>query len=291
MQSPLVIKADGAGWSIYPPPDLPVAALMLGKPVEDAAALLPRLFNSCSGAQAMALRLALGLPVPDASTLRAEILRDHVLKLCIVWPVLLRMNPLALPTNLDRPATLRSLIWGSAAGLEFDDWLRSAQGVAPVVAAIAKAFAPNEAIAILPMVTASTALEASAQENSVAARHARAPAMLRIEASHGRGPFWRAAGLIHDMAALLDGVPEVQVQDGTAIVAAARGACAVRAGAVGGRLSHFIRRTPTDHLCAKGGVLQQSLNSLPATKAHLLPLLADILSPCVPVQLPQVSHA
>jgi hypothetical protein len=37
--------------------------------------------------------------------------------------------------------------------------------------------------------------------------------------------------------------------------------------------------------------LQQSSNSLPAEKAQLLPLLADILSPCVPVQLPQVHYA
>ena len=74
MQTALVITQTNGGWQFRPAPDLPVAALLIGKPVEEAAALLPRLFNLCSGAQAMALRQALGLPAPDPATLRAEIL-------------------------------------------------------------------------------------------------------------------------------------------------------------------------------------------------------------------------
>lgn len=291
MQDALVIRQSGLGWCFRPARDLPVEALMLGKPVEDAAALLPRLFNLCGGAQAMAVRLALGLPVPEPATLRAEILRDHVLKLCVIWPRLLGMQPVALPGNWAEAAILRGLIWGNAFDLGFHGWLASGQGVAPVVASVLQAFAPGEATADLPLVTPATCLKTTAQENSVAARQAHAPALRQIERSHGRGPFWRVAGLIHDIAALLDGVPQVQMHEGTAMVAAARGAYVVRAASAAGLVTRFTRRTPTDHLCAQGGVLQQSLNSLPAAKAHLLPLMVDILSPCVPVQFPQVQHA
>jgi hypothetical protein len=291
MQTALVIMADDAGWSFRAAPDLPVAAMLLGRPVEQAADLLPRLFNLCGGAQCMALRLALGLPAPDTATLRAEILRDHVLKLCVVWPGLLRMKPVPLPANWNDAATLRTLIWGTSSAPDFFDWLASGQGVSPVVDTIARAFAPGEATAALPLITVETAFQTIAQENSVAARHASAAAMRQIEANHGRGPLWRAAGLIHDIAALLDSAPAVQMQDGTVLVAASRGAYAVQAVASGGIVTSFTRRTPTDHLCARGGILQQSLNSLPAAKAHLLPLLVDILSPCVPVQFQQVHHA
>lgn len=291
MQSALVITQSNGGWQFRPAPDLPVARLLIGKPVEEAAQLLPRLFNLCSGAQGMALRLALGLPAPDAATLRREILRDHLLKLCVVWPGLLGLPATPLPPDWTDPAPLCHLIWGGADPADFDGWLGSGQGVSAVVRAIARAFAPGEAVATLPLVRAETALNDAALENSVAARRAQAPAMRAIEIRHGRGPFWRAAGLIHDIAALLHGTPQVKMHGTTAIVPAARGAYAVQARARNGQVTAFARRTPTDHLCAKGGVLQQSLNSLPAAKTHLLPLLVDILAPCVPVRLPEAQHA
>lgn len=291
MQTALVITQTNGGWQFRPAPDLPVAALLIGKPVEEAATLLPRLFNLCSGAQATALRLALGLPAPDPVTLRTEILRDHLLKLCVVWPGLLGLPATPLPPDWADPAPLCNLIWGAADPADFDGWLGSGQGVSAVVRAIAQAFAPGEAVATLPLVRAETALNNAALENSVAARQAQAPAMRAIEASHGRGPFWRAAGLIHDIANLLNAAPDVQMHLTTAIAPAARGAYAVQARALNGKVTDFARRTPTDHLCAPGGALQQSLNSLTAAKAHLLPLLVDILAPCVPVKLPEVQHA
>ena len=56
---------------------LPVEALVLGRPVAEAAELLPRLFNLCRMAQGLAAKLALGLPATeDPGT---EIIRDHVL--------------------------------------------------------------------------------------------------------------------------------------------------------------------------------------------------------------------
>ena len=114
MQTALVITQTNGGWQFRPAPDLPVASLLIGKPVEEAAQLLPRLFNLCSGAQGMALRLALGLPAPDAATLRREILRDHLLKLCVVWPGLLGLPTTPLPPDWADPVPLYHLIWGAA---------------------------------------------------------------------------------------------------------------------------------------------------------------------------------
>ena len=171
-------------------------------------------------------RLALGLHAPDAATLRREILRDHLLKLCVVWPGLLGLPATPLQPDWADPAPLCLLIWGAADPADFDGWLGSGQGVSAVVRAIAQAFSPGEAVATLPLVSAEPVLQAAPLENSVAARQAQDPAMRAIEASHGRGPFWRAAGLIHDIAALLHGSPQVQMHGMTAIVPAARGAYA-----------------------------------------------------------------
>ncbi len=42
-------------------PPLPIARLVASKPVEEVAALLPRVYNLCPAAQGCAARLALGL--------------------------------------------------------------------------------------------------------------------------------------------------------------------------------------------------------------------------------------
>ena len=111
------------GVSAYPAlrvrsaPPLPVAQLILGKPVEEAAALLPRLFNLCREAQGTAARAAFGLPPnPDwAEALRREIIREHVVKLCLKWPGLLSMPSLALPRDWQSGGPdLRAALFGVA---------------------------------------------------------------------------------------------------------------------------------------------------------------------------------
>ncbi|MDZ4137174.1 MAG: HupK protein [Paracoccaceae bacterium] len=288
MQQALIITQGKTGWGFRAAPDLPVEALLLGKPAEQAASLLPRLFNLCAAAQSMGARLALGLPVADDNRLGLEILRDHLLKLCVIWPTLLGMKPLALPHD---PMALDALHL-PAGGVDYFAWTRSQSGLAPVLAAIAHSFAPGEAVADLPLMRPETALDRCAQDNSVAARNAAHPAMQAIAARFGHGPFWRASALIFDIATLRHTTPQARIcADGTVVVPAARGAYALRARSAAGVVSGFARRTPTDHLCAANGVLQRSLDSLPPAKPHLLPLLIDILAPCVAVQLPQVHHA
>ena len=48
-----------------PAPVLPVADMVVGQTPEDAAAMLPRLFNLCRVAQGIAARAAFDLPLPD----------------------------------------------------------------------------------------------------------------------------------------------------------------------------------------------------------------------------------
>jgi hypothetical protein len=288
MQEALVITRQASGWGFSPAPALPLAALLIGKPADEAARLLPRLFNLCAGAQDLGARLAMGLPALPDERLRQEIRRDHLLKLCVVWPRFFGLEPLPVPQDMAR---LSPMIVPQNAE-EFPAWIRAEQGVAKVLGRIAQSFAKGEACADLPLFCAERAFAAVAQDNSVAARNADAPALRAIAAEHGRGPFWRAAALVFDLLALREAVPAPQIcADGTVVVAAARGAYALRAEVTRGRVTGFARRTPTDHLCAPGGVLQRALATLPVSKAALLPLVVDILAPCVALRLPEVHHA
>ena len=81
-----------------PAPVLPVERLVVGKSATEAAALLPRLFNLCRVAQGIAAEAALGLAVEPGwkKALRQEILREHALKLCLKWPGLVSLPPVAL---------------------------------------------------------------------------------------------------------------------------------------------------------------------------------------------------
>ena len=288
MQTGLIIRREASGLGFTPPASVPIAALVLGRPVAEAATILPRVFNLCRGAQTLAVRLALGLETHNPSgaamqALQADILQDHLANLWVIWPMLLGLP--VQPLNKD--------VWGGEAPTDLVRWMSSGRGVAPVLAAIAKGFAPGEAAASLPLVRPETALRDCAQENSVAARHDQHGLMQQVETSYGRGPLWHVLARVLDVGACLTGaLPTPQVlADGTAIVPAARGAYALRARAVAGMVTSLERRTPTDHLCAPKGALAQALATLPAQKYRLAPVVVGILSPCVPVQFQEVTDA
>ncbi len=262
---------------------------MIGRPAAEAAAMMPRLFNLCRAAQSAAAHLALGLPAPEAADrLGAEVLRDHLLKLCLSWPQALGLAPRPFPP----PAETARALFGPAGRFPatpaaFDRWLAGPDGCAPLLAAVRTAFAPGEATAALPDTTPASALTRGAQENSTALRHPGHPVLDGLAASHGRGPLWRAAARLLDAEACLAGAlpAPARLPDGTALTPAARGQYAVRAQAENGRVTAFHRVTPTDHLFAPGGMLARSFATLPAAKAALAPLVLDILDPCVPVNL------
>ncbi|MFC2969623.1 hydrogenase expression/formation protein HupK [Acidimangrovimonas pyrenivorans] len=275
---------------------LPVERLILGRPVAEAAETLPRLFNLCRAAQEAAARLALELPPLETTpeTLRGEILREHLRRLLFAWPRRLDLPARPLPRKGDEAVALFGPSGRCPATPDdFAAWRAEGQGTAPLLSAIAEAFAPGEAGTDLPATTPETAFAGSPQENATAGRHPGQPLLTALAASHGKGPLWRAAARLVDAEACLTGpLPAPRrLADGTAVTPAARGLYAIRAQAENGRVTHFQRVTPTDHLLAPGGALQASLASLPAAKAHLAPLVVDILDPCLPYELREVADA
>ncbi len=284
------------------PQPLPVAALLVGKRAEEAAALLPRIFNLCRVAQARAARRAFGLPDTEGGddALREEILREHLMRLCLTLPGRLGQGQRPLPSGWQKgTASARAALFGPAGRLpesiaDFGAFLASGTGIAPVLAAVRACFAPFEAAAgSLPMVSPATILQPLALENSVAARQAHHPVMRALEASLGRGPLWRLTARAYDAQALMYGdLPEgTSPATGIAITPAARGVYAISATLEQGIVTAFRRVTPTDHLTVRGGMLDRMLASLPPQKAGLAPLLLDILDPCCPLRLKEANHA
>ncbi|WP_413720824.1 hydrogenase expression/formation protein HupK [Silicimonas sp. MF1-12-2] len=280
-------------------PGLPVARLVVGRSVDDVAALLPRLFSLCRAAQSAAVKAALGCEV-STKGIGQEILRDHLLKFHVTWPALFGCPPRPLPADwADGGAELRKSVFGPAGrapatAADFFSFLDSGTGYATVLKKIDGCFKRGEAVAEgVSAVTPETIWGEGVVDNSVAARVAGHPAMQGVADARGRGPLWRAAARLFDIAAVIDmDVPPVlSPAPGEAIVPAARGSYAVRIARQGQMVTEFERVTPTDHLLADGGVLDRALATLPAHKAGLGALLLDILDPCSPVRLREVGHA
>lgn len=267
---------------LRPGPGLPVEAMLLGKPVAEAADLLPRLFNLCRVAQGMAARLSLGLPA--TGDLRAEVIRDHLLKLCVLLPRALGAAPLPVPAD---PALLPGSKGfpadGNPAGWD--------SPLAPLARRIADAFAPGEACSgQLPPPPGP--LAEGAFENSAAGRQAGHPALMAVEAAWGRGPLWRFFGLLADLEAAMQGhLPAPTAARGIACVPAARGAYGLRIAQAGGIVTGLLRRTPTDHLLAPGGALIRALATLPAPKRALAPIVVALHDPCIPVTVDEAQDA
>ncbi len=281
---------------------LPVAGMVIGMQAEAAAAMLPRLFNLCRAAQGVAARLAFGLPVSQTQieAIRQEVLREHLVKFCLKIPGHFGLGPGSLPDGWQHGSgALRKALCGPMMALpqrpaDFTDFLETGSGMAPVLRRIRDCFAAGEACsAKLPCITSKNAFSATALENSVAGRQADKPVLQAIEANVGRGPLWRATARLYDAQDCVEGfLPKAQQpQPGKAVVPAARGTYAVEAELNDGVVTAFRRITPTDHLVAQGGILDQTLATLPCKKNGMAPLLMDILDPCMPVALKEVQDA
>ncbi|SFJ09211.1 hypothetical protein [Celeribacter neptunius] len=266
-------------------PDLPIAQLVIGKPVEEVAMLVPRLFNLCRSAQEAAVRLALDLPLAGdvQHALCADFARDHLMRLGIIVPRGLGIEP--LPVAQGAAALLPEVM--PASDTEFEEFLSGDDGFAPLFKALDEAFEAGEAIADLPAPAPGELMSRRACENSTAGRHLDHPLMQVVEARKGRGPLWRATARMLDLAACLKGEAPAptRLADGTAMVPASRGSYVVKAAIADGQVAEFTRTTPTDHLMAPGGIMEQSLASLPPAKHHLAQVVIDILDPCTVVEL------
>ena len=183
-------------------PALPVETMVLGKPVTEAADLVPRLFNLCRAAQALAVRKALGLPVAASMNdeLRHEIMRDHLLKLCVALPAQFGIGSEGLPSGWasDRGAAARA-VFGPAGEPpktpdDLDAFLTSGHRVAEVLHKIDQCFDPGEAATGQLTSLSRTNIRRDAPvENSVAGRHGLHPVMRHIAEPRGRGAIMRPA--------------------------------------------------------------------------------------------------
>ncbi|WP_420569659.1 hydrogenase expression/formation protein HupK [Thalassovita sp.] len=257
---------------------LPVADLVRGKPVEDVAELLPRLFNLCRAAQRAAVRTALGLEVTaaDMQAVRDEIRREHELKLGVMLPLALGMQVSKAPTAFP------------ASPAKFDAFMASDARLAQLLRGVCEAFGQGQAVVgALPLVSPENGFSAGAIENSVAGRVADDPVMQHVEAQHGHGPLWRTVARAVELRKLAEGwQPEIIRTPRGILAPAARGTYALMATTRENRVETFHRVTPTDHLLATNGILQASLDTLP-DRTHAEKLLA-ILDPCSPVDLTEV---
>jgi len=287
-----------SGLIAQPAPGIPVAKMVIGRSPEEVATILPRLFNLCRSAQAAAVNAALGRAY-STTGLASEILRDHLLKFAVAWPSFFGLPPMRLPDGwMHGGDDVRRMVFGPSGAAPsssdaFFGFLESGAGFAPILKRIDGCFAPGDAVAEGQKPVTSTTIWNPGADNSVAARHASHPAMIGIAGTRGKGPLWRAAARLFDLTDILnDSLPPIRVTErGKAVVPAARGSYAVKVTVQDDLVTDFVRVTPTDHLLAPGGVLESSLATLPATKAGLAQLLLDILDPCSPVRLRQVSHA
>lgn len=267
---------------------LPLDALLLGRPASEAAALLPRLFNLCRMAQGAAARAALGLaPTVSDADLRAEVLREHLAALCVTLPPLLGLAPGRPPAGNAAAALFGPLgLPRDLAGLA--GWLAAGQGCTPLVAALLAAVEPGEGV-IAPRPPPPSPLATGAYENSAAGRRASHPLLRAVEAGHGRGPLWQLLGRLADAEAVLAGdLPAVRVVNRVAIAPAARGQYALQITTADGLVTGIARRTPTDHMLAPGGALEQALAT---TRPALAPLIIALHDPCLPVTVKEVAHA
>lgn len=273
------------GWRIIRQPGPDLARLLIGRPVDEAAALLPRLFNLCRMAQGTAARLSLGLPVTEGTS--AEIIRDHLAHLYVILPRALRLDPAPPPNLQDRVA-----LFGPTGRLPQDPaalhpWLASDCAMARLARQVERLF--PVALGNLPRLPKAQGMTPGAFENSPAARQADHPLLQALP----WGPLWRLLGRLCDLDAALDNrLPAPRrLADGTAVVQAARGSYALRLTHAAGRITGLARLTPTDHQLAPGGALDTALGFLPTDRPDLARALVALHDPCIPVTVREVSHA
>ena len=248
------------GIEVVKPPELPVAQLLIGKSVDHAVELLPRIFNLCKTAQSLAVRMACGLPTDttDTQVLHCDIIKEHQLRLGVLLPANLGLEP------------------AQVAGVAADAVLDNLLATRPLLNEISARFAPFDA-AVTP----------DFPENSVAARQAHLPVMRQAEKRFGRGPLWRILARFCEIGGAE--IPMPARADGWISVPAARGTYKMRAGVVDGQITDFERQTPTDDMLRADGLLERTLGAL--RNRDNAALLVDVLDPCVPLELRRVQHA
>ena len=298
------------------PPQVPqLAQIFMGQPAEHVARTVPLIYNVCAAAQEAAVRSALGLPLPWdlADRMAAECLREHVLKLCMIWPSALGLEPDRAALSLagrarQDPNAARQLavsVLGAAQTVpstlsELSDWMMLGETVpARTFAHIAGSWDQGWGRADLPVLDAAKSVDwdsatqqGRAVENAPASRMKDSALLEAIASNWGHGPIWRMAARLVECADLLHGQDCEPAADGMA--QAARGVMMVNARAGDDGLSAFRRLSPTDFAIVPNGVLETALASLPTEKdaplEQVAKLVVDTVDPCIATDL-EVTHA
>lgn len=288
---------------------------LVGRRAEEAALLIPRVFNLCASAHAEAARAALGLSAGDAEgggLSWQERLRDHAVAVFCDWPALLGGTP-------DRDA-LKGLAGGSAdamgalrsrlLGIEIDladgtvrtldRWLSGgASATARLLARLRATLDPAWGRAELPtpeLADVVAALAAGAptvpRETTAADLWRATPMLAELVAREGMSLFVRMLARLLDLLACIDGRTSSgdhlrSPGAGIGLARAARGLLAHRARVVGGIVTEYRILSPSAWNLAEGGLLERMLAALPmGPQTPMLARLAvSCVNPCVPVRL------
>lgn len=306
---------------IAPPRPALDPARLVGRPVEEAATLVPLVYAVCAATQEAATRCACGLPAPAGLGARVvrDALRDHLIHLHVALPEALGCpgDPLAVREGLT--AHLAGDARGALADAAFAPGEEPASLADLRAWALARFGAPAAALrrllhgwdpawgrVALPLVPARldlarldparldldrATLDGRAAEPGAAASHAAHPLLVDIAERLGPGPVWRtAARLIAAGRLAAEPDPERagaarRMGEGAAAALSARGALWVRAARDGDRLAAFARLAPTDLVLHPNGLLARALVTLPAEPdaplAEIARALVAVADPCV----------
>jgi hypothetical protein len=289
-----------------------VARYVVGRTPQEAAELLPRIYNLCGGAHAAAATDALGLPRP-ARDGRDERLRDHAVAVFADWPALFGEPPdrAALQRLAggaeDRLALCRHLLGDDSTGLDLaqaspaalENRLRAAVSpTARLMRRLRETVRPDWGRVELDrpdMTDIVAALEQgaprAARETTVADGWRAAPLIRALLPREGMSLFVRLLARVLDLLAGLAGNPQpappANPPPGIGLACAARGLLVHRARVAGGIITDYRVLAPSAWNLAPDGLLARMLATLPVGSET--PLLARIavaaVNPCVPVRL------
>lgn len=291
-------------FSYAPMPD--AERVLLGRAPEEAAALIPRLYNIGAAAQGAAASAALGLGGGNADAIRAEIAREHGLFLFHHLPtafgeprdseglaVLRTQDPARLPAYLFNGHAPADLSLG-----ELDALLAQGETLATRSLARVAALDPAWARADLPALTLVEAEAAFADDTASPARDATllsrvrgAPLLANLIARDGPSLFVRLLARVLDLCACLaPSTPDALSgarPHGIGFAQAARGTLVHRARVTEGRVVSYKMLAPSRWTLAPGGLLERMLDAIPArVEAGLIARLSLLaVNPCVAVRL------
>jgi uptake hydrogenase large subunit len=316
MSEALTIARPGvaASWHFTSAPMLDPEPLLVGRRVEEARELLPRLFNLCGAAHRAAASHALGFSdTENAAAMRAETVRDHGVALFHLWPSVLGTasdrTGLAL-LGRGTPAELARHVCGGDNLPEFSmpeltSWVeRGPTPAACLLRDLRDRLDPAWGRAALPALDAD-ALDADLAEQvpsprceaTVLARVRAAPVIRALLAVEGASLFVRLFARIVDLLWMADGGRDTRLHGhagaGGGYAQAARGILMHRAQVKDGHVLAYRVRTPSAWNLAPGGLFAQMLAALPARReAQMLARIAECaVNPCVPLTLHFASEA